>query len=304
MTLYMLPAGIALVITLWVMLFSNNNRMGQGKLFSFVAILGIHHLTELALFSTMTQGLAGELILRTYYIATISVFVFGFFYIMNTEKFPVQKYLMLLIGGAGIALSLAFMVSDLMVVGATQIGYSITAIRGPAYSAFAVFSLFCMACWLVGLWSNYKSASSPREEVEHFYALLGMGMLAVMTTSIFALLYSDWNINATALAPIGSAIFMVYIIKGKNSYLLNKDIRRRIPFCMEWSLFRQIHLACAQYVFENISHKETLTIIERALVVYKLEKNQQNKNQTAKSMGVGQSTVYKKLETLRIPHKK
>lgn len=300
MTWTMVPALFGICVKLWLLITAKKSRWVNTALIGFVSVLTIQGFTELLLFHGFNLDWNTNFIIRCYYLSIIAAMTYGFYYSMDSATYPVVKYIGLAICLSAVILSGLIFLTDSVISGVVRLAYITTAIKGHAYWAFQLFTLVSIVGWISCLVLNYRNAVDPKEEVRHFYALIALMPLAILSLILLVLIGIGRPLNATMVIPIVSTLFLIITIRGMNIHDKQQDIRSLVPFSLENLSVNRIKSASAQYALENMSHKELMATIERAAIEYKLKKNNGNVSKTAASMQVERSTLYSKFKILNI----
>lgn len=300
MTWVMMPAVVGMCIKLWVLIAVKQSTWMNGALIGFVSVTVVQNLNELLLFHAFNLNWDTNFLIRSYYLCTIWAMVYGFYYLMDLSKYPLVKYVAIVILIAAISLTMLLLFTDIVVAGSIRLSYVATAIKGSNYWTYQLFTLVTISGWIGCLILNYRNAVKPKDEVRHFYTLIGLAPLALVSLILLVLIGAGWPLNATIILPLASTLFLLVTIRGMSLHDKHQDIRSLLPFSLENLIFNKINKANTQYAFENMSHKELMTTIERAAIEYKLRKNNGNVSKTAKSMKVERSTLYNKFKVLNI----
>jgi len=135
-----------------------------------------------------------------------------------------------------------------------------------------------------------------------FTALSPIFLVSVITIGLKIM---DSSINAAALSPIASALFLVIMLKGESKHKLS-DIRRFLPFSPEREISSNIMELVDGYVKnaeQADAYKNLQAGIEREIVFYTLGKCDNNVTKTAEMMGLkNRSTLYSMMGRLNIDH--
>ena len=300
MTWFMLPAVIGIIIKIYLLANVKNAEWITAGLIGFVSVLLLHNLSEILLFNSLLSGLDAEFVIRTYYVCTVAVLIYGLYYVTDFEKFPQTKFLAAAVSALGVGIALLIFGTDYFIAGAAPIAYTITAIQGEGYWLFQAYILICLVTWITCLFLNYKKATSPKEEIRYFYGLVALSPLVVASFAIIAMMNVGIAVNATVIIPLASTLFLIVLIRGNNSHAIDVDLRQVVPFTLERTASNQIKIASSQYNLENMSHKDFMMALEKAVIEYKFLKNGKNTSKTAASMQIERSTLYGKFKALKI----
>ena len=176
MTIYVLPAVLALLIKL-VVLF--NSRSGTGRstvFFTMVLIFAAHNSAELLGFLEYFKGAHLTNVLRWYYVMTVCVLAVMLLYAREVSTADRQnKYFNLGVAVVTVVVGSLILFTDLMIAGSTSLGFIMTAVKGPHYwifSATVLLSFSAVTCYLV---SGYRNAQDHLTEITMQLHVAGTG---------------------------------------------------------------------------------------------------------------------------------
>ena len=303
MTLFMLPALIGVMIKSYLLYAIRDKSWIDMSLIGFVAVFVLQNTSELLLFNSFLADGNADFLMRLYYVCTVLVLAYGFFYLMDEEKFPSQRYISYLLILMTVLLLFAIFFTDQVVAGAVNLSYTVTAIKGDSYWMFQGFAFSCLTAWLICLIKNYRNATSPRGEIKHLYALVGLAPLAIVSISVVALMQMGIHINGTVVVPLASTLFILSVMRGIYYNHGQLDLRATIPFSLELKLSNKMRIAITKYNLDEKSLDDVMDDVEKAFIEYKLLKSNLNISHAAESMRVERSSLYSKLKRLQIDHR-
>lgn len=300
MNIYILPALVALVAKL-VILFYAQRSPGQSRMFfSLVLILACHNLCEVLIFLEFSSGERYE-ILSAYYVATIWALCFLLIYANEVSRATILKFKTPLIA-TSVVITLFLVFSNAIIDGGRSIGYVMTAIKGPFYWVFQVFALVMLISTFVLLSAGYKRAKNHLIEIQTLNVLIALAPVMIVCFAIIALMNMGFDINATAVLPLATTLFLLMTLKNEAEHRLT-DVRRFLPFSIERKTSNEIMDIYTQYARDQISYRDSVNQIERLLVLHKYSKSDGNASETAELMGVPRSSLYSIFNRLRIDTK-
>lgn len=300
MTWFMLPAIIGILVKLYLLFGVRRNVLINHAVIGLVSVLALHNLSELLLFNSFVKSLDANHLIRAYYVCSIMVSSYALYYALSLSKFNSKVNTFLFCAIPALCLSLTVLMSNFIIAGASELSYTITALKGNQYWVYPIFLIASMVLTISCLLVNYRNSESPDHEVRNFYALASMTPLLGIPVVVVGLMSVGIAVNATFVFPIASTLFLLILIKGKYSLSLHRDPRGIVPNSLESQLATIISQANAQYSFEKISHKELMASIEKAVIQYKYLKNDRNVSRTANSMKIDRSTLYNKFKALEV----
>jgi len=176
----------------------------------------------------------------------------------------------------------------------------ITLSKGAEYVFVGQLIVFvCTAIIVITLIRSYRSARSNHAQIKNVYALAAA--LVYDLSCLYGLYYSYPLIMATR----GIVFYIVVLlILQRNKFF---DIRPTAPITLEARTLRDFGKIFRDYAGEDIGHRESIKLIERKMVAYKLEKISGFKEGTgsslphvADSMGIKLSSLYDTLKRLEL----
>ena len=297
MTWYMLPAALALLVKLWL-LFTLKSRAWAGKRWAgFVAIFCVHNLSELLVFNTgLQQGLSADFLIRCYYACTCMVIVYSFIYAMNERQHAWQKKMCYTLSLSGAIVIALIFLTDLIISGYDYFSYSVMAIKGDGYFLFRVYAWIGIVSLFATLAFNFIKAETRQQEVHYFYSFIAF--LPLIIIGLLVMILMALGINIAMLLPVGSTLFLIISLHGKNRALIQTSWRSLVPYTLEYDMRRKLRAAQMQYINADSSHQETMMQIEKALLEYQRDKHGGSIAKASKSIGIMRSTFYSKMNRL------
>lgn len=302
MTLYILPAAIALLIKLFVLGASHQNRKTSTVFFTMVLLFACHNIAEVLGFFNYLNGVGHDQVIRWYYlmtVASLTAIVAYARHVSDMEK--TSKLLMSGIMGISVILCAFLMFSDLVVAGSKPIGYTLTAVEGNYYWLFKLFSLisYIVVAWF--LVTGYRRSESHKTQIQCGYTLLAFSPLFVMSMVIIALMSNGVEVNASALLPLATAGFLLITLMSERKHGLT-DVRQYVPFSLERITSRKILNIFSSYAKDEMNYRDSMAELEKLMVIHKHEKHDGNVSSTAVSMDIPRSSLYSIFRRLEIDH--
>ena len=310
MTIYILPAAIALMIKLAVLYVSRNSSRSGSKdskvqsslFFTMVLVFACHNVAEILGFLEYFNGERLTQVLRWYYVMTVLAMAAMLLYAGQVGKIHQKsKALRYVVVSVALALSLLIVVTDSIVAGSHSLGYVMTAVQGNYYWMFQASALLSFAAitWL--LVSGYRKTNDHLIEIQCSYTLLALSPILIASVLILFLMAIGVNVNAAALLPIATTAFLVITLKSESQHKLT-DIRRHIPRSLERQTGRHIMEIFSRYAQDQVNYRDSLAEIEKLLVMHKHRKNDGNVSTTAANMDIPRSSLYSIFRRLEIEH--
>ncbi len=297
MSIYIIPALFALMIKLGVLTLSTKGVSKSPLFFTMVLFFACHNVAEVLGILEFFNGERLTQVLRWYYLMTIGALGVMVLYAADISNIS-RKW-----GGANLrifnvcvitltsALAILIMFTNALVAGSESLGYIMTSVRGPAYLLFPLFAIlsFCLVVSL--LVYGYKNAESHRDEISSAYTLLALAPVVIASFVLMGLMVFGVRINATAVLPITTALFLVIMLKTERQHRII-DIRRHIPYSLERKTSAQIMEIFSKYASDEVNYRDGLAEIEKLLVLHKHDKHRGNVSSTASSMEIPRSSLY------------
>lgn len=293
----MLPAMIGLALKLAILVFASRGATKSKNFSAMVAVFAMQNVCELLILFQFHDGAASDWIMRSYYLTTVALTAVTCLYAgtVATSDSENRVPLFNVIIGYSVLVSALCLFTDQIVAGSRPLEYANTAIRGQQYWLFQVMGLSSVVYTLWVLVKGYLNANTHRVQVQCAYTLLAITPLLLCTIGVIALMAMGIKINALAVTPIATVLFLLITLKSENTHRLT-DIRPYLPNSLERRAATQMTKALAQYSSEEISHKEWIDQMEKIGVQYKQKKCGSNMSQVAKSMGMKRTTLYSVLK--------
>lgn len=269
------------------------------ELLAFVVVFLLYSVVQILLFGPESWGTAIGLeriyVIRVYYFwDAISLLAGGYlllsmFSVRFHKRLPalVLLFSFVFVGGYFLVLTPA------MVDGIRPGPRGLITLSGGAEYVFigqAMVYIFTAAI-VFGLYRGYQSAKSNVEQIKNIYALVAALIYAI---SCLVGLYLTFPI---LMASRGIIFYVVVVLILQRSRLF--DIRPVAPVTIEAATLREITKIFRDYASEDVGHRQSVKLLERSMVAYKLRKVSGFKDdagsslpQVASSMDVKLSSLY------------
>lgn len=298
MSIFVVPAFVALIIKLGVVFVSRRTFMSNRYFGFMVLVFACHNLCEVLVFWEYFHGDKAEFILRAYYVISLTSLLSITFYISSITDFlkPSNKFFLI----ALVAVVSSFIVfSDFIVAGSRSLGYVFTAERGEYYDIFQGMSLALMCLLPMVLYREYARSKCHDSQIK--CAFMGLALVPHFLSVVLVILVMNLGleINGAAIFPFATTLFLVIILASENQHNLT-DIRRFIPFSDERRTSNEIMEIFSKYARDQESYRESISEIEKLLVTHKYDKTGRNASSTAELMGMPRSSLYSLFNRLKI----
>jgi hypothetical protein len=301
MNIYILPALVALFVKLGILVVAHRSTTHSKNFYKVVLAFALHNLCEVALFLKFFVIGNYEPVLLSYYVMSVWGLVFILFYSMDVGRVNI-RFLGSTLVFVGFALTVLLLASDLIVAGARSFSYTMTAIRGPFYWVFQVFSILMYFVVSLVLLQGYRNAKSHSMEIQCLSTLIAFAPIVLLSVGIIIVMNLGFQFNATAILPIATSAFLVITLLSESKHRLT-DIRRFLPWSPERKTSNEIMDIFSQYARDDVNYREAVSDIERLLVLHKYQKNDANASATAERMGMPRSSLYSIFNRLKIDNR-
>jgi len=292
MSLVLLPASISLLLKLFIFWTVAKGGRVSVVFLSLIAIFAVHNAVEI-----LTLSYQAEQILRPFYIITVFTIMYITLHALTVSE-TINKVITASLVITATALSSLILLSDLIIAGHYSIGYSITAIEGSYYWLFIAAAGVGMLVSVCVLVYGQRNSSTQIQATRCLYSLYALIPMFVVTLITLACKLLDIPLNATAITPIATTLFLFIVIKTESKHKLS-EIKRLLPMSLERKTADNFLSMLDEYVQnsnqENV-YKNLQASIEREIICYSLAKSNNNITHTANMMGLkNRSTLYSML---------
>jgi len=297
MSLFVIPALFALLIKVGVLSISVKGAFKSPIFFTMVLFFACHNIAEVLSIIESFGGEGLNQILGWYYLMTVGSLAAMLLYAADISGLSGRfgKNIANIFSGTVIVIAVSLgsiiIFTDLIVAGTKSIGYIMTAERGQFYWLFTLNSLISFTAIVYLLIDGYRNARSHREEISCAYTLIALAPIVLASIGLIVFMRLGIEINAMAVLPISTALFLLITLKTERQHQLT-DIRRHIPFSLERKTSAKIMEVFSRYASDEINYRDGMAEIEKMLVLHKHDKNDGNVTNTASSMEIPRSSLY------------
>jgi hypothetical protein len=302
MNIYAFPALIALLINFTILWAA---AKGQQKTKCFIPlVIGFSLLNscEIVAFRLIGNPEYLEYAIRAYYVAAVSSLSLVCLYSAEVSKFE-TKFFTYAVASVVATFALVTLFSDMVITGIRSIEYAVTAVKGPAYVLFQIFGVSMLAMIGLLLVLGYRKAETHQQQIKCAGTLVAILPNVLACLTLLVLMGLGFKINAVGIIPLTMIAFILITLASEERHRLT-DIRRFIPLSAERSSSNEVMEICTAYARDEISYRDSISKIERVLVVHKYQKNHKNASITAQLMGMPRSSLYSIFNRLKIESKK
>lgn len=302
MSVYFVPALIALLIKLFVLTHVIRGGKVSIVFLSLIVVFAVHNGIELFGYMYFEEGSLVNVFFRLYYVATAFACLYILLHGLSVSKLENNTLTSILIAATAV-LSVLMLFSNWVIAGQYSIGYSVSAIKGPMYWLFAVYLFTVLFSTVAVILYGHHRSTAKIDSVRCLHSLMALG--PVMLVFALALIFkiADIGVNATGLIPIATTLFLGIVLKTESKHKLS-ELRRLIPLSSERETTNNLMDLLDNYIQnsgkDNI-YKELQDGIEREIIAYSLKKCDNNVSSTTKMMGLkNRSTLYSMMNRLEI----
>lgn len=300
MSLFVIPACLALIAKLLVLLWAKNRFTLDQKWLGLVLILSFFNLSEVFIFVQSTSNVGQNWIVRSYYSSLITVIAYSIYFVLhnNVSKsiklaFKFYSIFSLLIVGLILA-------TPLVLVGYQPSSFAVTAIKGPLYFSFQVFCILGLGLMMTITVNTYRNTKVEELKIKSFYQILGLTPLFFAAMAVAISSWLGFPSSALVIMPIATTLFLLITFFGTSSFRFAFDHRLIIPGTPEQKFAQKFGYLYSQYARGELEHSSMIRELEKGLVLYQYHAHNQNASRTARFIGIPRSTFYSKLDKLGV----
>jgi hypothetical protein len=263
-----------------------------------VLLFAFHNICEVLIFWEFLSGIKADYLLRMYYAISIASLLSISWYVASLVS--IRDSLQIRVTSATcLVFIVLLMTTDLIITGSTPISYIVTASRGQFYWAFQLLCLGLLFTIVTQLYVTYSKADSHITEIRSVYTALALMPTFMLIIIIIIMMNFGVHVNGAALFPIATTLFLVVTLASEYQHKLT-DVRRFLPFSDERRTSNEILEIFSNYARDESNYRDSVSKIERLLVLHKLNKADGNASLTAEQMGMPRSSLYSIFNRLKI----
>ena len=293
MSIYVLPALLALVVKIYVLLVAraaNTSRIFSGM----VLVFALHNLTELVAYLQFTRGELTLSLFKVYYAATLVTLGYLCLYCIEVARISALRRLympsVIWLTMCGIAI----MFTDHVVAGFVSIGYSATAEQGPYYWVFSLTSIGATLFVVSSLIYGYRKSNNHVTQIQCLYNLMALTPFVLLGFVIIPLMLLGQEINAGGILPICTTLFLLITLQSESKHRFT-DIRRYLPFSKERKIADEVMSLISKFSMDEISYKDLSNEIEKIALKSKLAQADDSISEAARLLKMKRTTLYSML---------
>lgn len=297
MSVFALPALIALITKMWVYVLAKNTKYTPRTFLWLIGFFAVHNLSEFAVISTFSDGNISVYLLKFYYVAAL--FSLAYMCIYATSVGSEEKHNTFNVMAISLAAVLSFLVlsTDLIIGGAVSVGYTVSAIKGSYYYIFQMAALLGFALIFSTLLRRYLSSTDNATQLKCFYAALSLSPVIVISIIVIGMMQAGYQYTGAILLPFSSTFFLLLVVlTEKNSDLIR--IRYKLPFSNRRASEKQFLAVFRSHMNDELGLSETKAELEKLLIQSALDSSHGNVTRAAEKLGIKRSTFYSILNRL------
>ena len=295
LSLAVLPALLSFIIKIAI-LYCERKSLKRNNFTTLLYICALQSICEVVGSLSYLNGADVELLFRLYYILIAWWLTYTLIYIADVIKLGNKvKYFSAFAAGM---LSIALLFSDLIISGYFDIQYSITAVKEQYYWVYQVFVLGIILSSVAVLLKNLIWPKNTKLQTQSYYLLVALIIPFVAIVGVGSLMLVGYQINMLMILPVATLLFVFFVVKCEKYHGL-VDIRRLLPWSKENKFASKVNLIASRCSLGEISLKDANNEFQKLLLEYQNDKGK-SKSQAAKNLGISRSTLYLKLDTLKV----
>ena len=293
----LIPAIAGLLIKFFF-LYSSMDSLKKNMFTVMLAISALHSLSELIVVSTFFLDRDANLLMRLYYVMSVWWLGFALMYVfelINSKN--IFNYIVITLATVTSAL---FLFTNLVISGYESNGYVPTAKKESFYWIFQVFALGTISSSIIILCKKAFFSNTEvdiQKQLQSFYLLIGFLSPFIAVLAVIFLMQIGVNINAVAVIPIATTLFVIFMIKSEQDHRLI-DLRRFIPWSRENRASKKANLIFSKLALKEITLKEAENEFQKLAIQYQKDLTNNNISAAARNLGVSRSSLYAKIDKL------
>lgn len=296
MSVFALPALIALLSKVWVYILAKNVLTKKADYASqtFLCLLiffAVNNLSEFLVISELFNNIVSENLLRSYYVALLFSLAFMCIFAMSVANQSSHIMFNTVALSVAVLMALVTFQTDLIIAGAVSIGYAITAVKGDYYFLFQLVVLLGFASIFYILVRRYATTIDINVQLKCFYAGFALSPIIIVSLIVMIMMQANFQYTGAILIPFASTFFLLLVVlTEKNNNLIN--IQGGLPFSAQRKAEKKLVSIYRSHVVGDTKLPETKSEIERMLIQSALDRAGDNVSLTANNLGIKRSTLY------------
>lgn len=301
MSVFALPALIALLTKLWVYKLARTNQGSSETFLWMLSFFALHNLAEfIVIFHFFYSGNTQTILLKTYYVTL--VFALAYMCILTMSIVNKNRHFYFFAIFIAFLLTLLIYLTDWIIAGVIPLDYTVTAIKGTYYFIFQFGVLFSFIWIIFALTKRYFSTVDLKVQLQCFYSLLALSPVLIVSVLVMAMMQMEYQYTGAMLLPFASTFVLLIIVwtEKDNDFI---QISGRLPFSAQRKIEKQIISIFRSHANNELDLIDTKNEMERVLVQYALDDSDSNVSITARKLGVQRSTLYGIFQRLGITYR-
>jgi len=300
MSLFALPALVALILKIWVYALAKKSDQSSQTFLWLLVFFAMHNLSEFLVIAQFfeNQGTINYL-LRFYYVGLIFSLAYMCIFATTTAHQNNHNRHDLIILSVAVLFSLVMIQTDLVIAGSSAIGYTVTAIKGHYYFLFQFIVLLGFVRIFYVLIHQYLTTLNIQVQLKCFYAMFALSPIIVISTLVMLMMHLGYPYTAALILPFASTlVLLIVVLSHKHNDLIN--IRGRLPFSAHRAAERQLVNIYRSFANEDLGLNQAKRDIERIFIQSALDRSGNNVSQAAARLKIKRSSLYSIFNRLEI----
>ncbi len=294
-TLYYL---IAISVQIFLMVFMRKQGIGTWKLYSIGALFVTSNVIIFCGFFIPRNAMNFEILLRLFY-AISSLWAACFLsHAIEVRTTKESDFIIQIENGVwivGLCNAILAMFTDEFIMGYKPLSFTATAVQGDNFWIFRAHIILAQLTALVVLIKEFSSVND-RAKKTHCLCIIVAYLATILSSLVVTtMIHYGLEINLDTTLPFFTTFTLSLITYGNFKYgwvSRAKPIQKQ----NEMSEAEQLHDIFIRYKEGAHSFTEATEKFDRLLLSHSYKKYNGNMQQTAKAMGLGRSTLYKKMQ--------
>ncbi len=297
----MLPALVALTLKLIVVYLVDTGKQSSTFVSLFVT-LTLLNLCEVLAYIQFTNDQTAFWLLKAYYVVCLYCLCYLTLYAVEVAVGGLRKSVSLIFIGFASLLAVGVLSTDLFLIGTKSIGYSLTAVHGPYFPLirFVFIAQTCLFASVLAWGLLYSKNAECRDQA--MYTLICLSPIILTALSVNVVQAFGIELSNSMIMPFATTVFLFLVCYFEPKSKLTR-IRMYLPRSRERKLTKEVFDLATEFALEGKSIQDVKTELERALLLYSLEKNGNVITRTADSIGINRTSLYTAMKRLGIKHR-
>jgi len=289
---------IAISIQVSLYIFMRRRETGTRYLYSLLILQITQNLILFSAFFVPHNNVNVEILLRFFYAASSLTAATLLSYAIEVCTVKTNDFIRQIENGVWIVafcIAILSVFTDQILVGHLPLSFTATAIKGDIYWAFRthiIFALLTACITLAREWLYTSDQTRKTHCLLIFTAYFSTTLFAVIIT---VLMQEGVPINVDTTLPFTTTFATCLIVYADFKYGW-RAIEKNIPESLETSESDQFNDIFTKYSQGKYTFNEAMEKVDLLLLMHAYNKHNGNMMKTSKAMGLGRSTLYKKVQ--------